>query len=185
MPNRTLTDDPSEWDGERPWRLFEELAEEPGIAAAFYGQCDALRAAMDFRTLELVALRASAVLACPYSWHGHCRIALRGEMPYADIAAVAVGPRAFTGFDAAVLTAVDELLAAGRLSTKTRAALGMAARSVTVATANYQLVTWVMDGIAPEPLPHVAGLETPADAQATSDRLNRRHSDHADHPEAA
>lgn len=186
MPINTTDDDPVEWAGARPCLLVERLPPELVIGAAFDGHCEALRGAMTPRTLEQVALRVSAVLACPYAWSGHVRIALRDVLSYEEIAGVAYGPEAFAGLDAAVLTAVDELLFEGQLTSATTALLGEHERSVTLATGAYQVVTWVMRDVDPEPeVLQVAGLESPERARATYVRLRRRDFDHCDHHEAA
>jgi AhpD family alkylhydroperoxidase len=157
------------WEGERPHVFFATIAAEPVIGDGLCGLCDALLAAMPPRLRELVALRVSAELECAYAWHGHVRIALRGAILTRDaIAAVAAGPAAFTGRDAATLQAVDELLHQGELRSATRTDLGEHALTVKIATGTYCTIAWIMAGIAPEPgLVPVPGLESPARARAT------------------
>lgn len=168
-------DERPEWKGARPHRFFSRLACEHAIMGAVLALCEALPQTMPRRTLELVALRVSAQLECLYVWQGHCQIALDAELTIAEIAAVAHGPAAFGAPpDAAVLQGVDDLLGYERMSAATRTALGDAELAVTVATATYRLVSWLMDGIEPEPgVPPVAGIETPARASASHLELRR------------
>ena len=85
-----------------------------------------------------------------------------------EIAGIAVGPTAFEGHDAAVLTAVDHVLNSQPADAATQAALGEADMlSVTMAAGFYETVTKVMHGVEPE-AEHasVTGFETPAQARA-------------------
>jgi hypothetical protein len=177
--------DPQEWRGKRPQRFLDELAPEPIIGAAFLGNCDAVRVAMEARTLELLALRVSAELECLYSWRGHCRIALDRILSYAEIAGVASGPTAFSGHDADVLWAVDAILDHGYLTSSARSALGDAALSITIATGTYRTVAGLMYDIQPEPdLSEIVGLETPGRARETYATLTHQDT-HSGQPEAA
>lgn len=188
-PLHTPSDDAPRphWQGARPEGLFARLAPEPLLAQAAYGLGDALRTAMEPRTLELVALRVSAQLDCAYAFQGHCRIALVCGLSYAEVAAAATAPAAFDDpYDAAVLRAVDELLADGRLTSATRSTLGSDELSVTLAIATYQLFCLVMEGIEPEAgIAPIDGLQSPAHARATYAALADPDAAHADHSEAA
>lgn len=166
-PTSTVTG-PPQWQGHLPLRLLARLESEPLVGAAFRAHCDALRKAMAPRTLEFVALGVSSELGCLYSWHGHCQIARRCGLSEADIAGIAAGAGAFTGFDAIVLTAVGEQLRAGHLTSETKRALGEHELSVTLAVGTYRMVAELMHGIGPEPaIPDIRGLETPGRARAT------------------
>ncbi len=157
-----------EWKGERPRAFFDTIASQPVIGDGLCALCDALLEGMPARLRELVALRVSAELDSAYAWHGHVRISCGAVLSRAEIAAVAAGPAAFGGHDAAVLHAVDELLHRGGLRRATRSALGADELAVKIATGTYRTVTSIMAGIEPEPgIPAVAGLESPDRARWT------------------
>jgi len=156
------------WKGLPPHKLFDRLKTERVIATGIRALGDALRTAMHDRTLELVALRVSVLLVNSYIWNGHTYIALDDMLTFEEIAAVAAGASAFTGRDATILRAVEELVRSARLSTDTRVALGSQVLSVIVAAGFYRLVASIMQDVPPEPgVPVIRGLEDPAQAVKT------------------
>lgn len=122
------------------------------------------------RVRELVALRVGATRDSAYVWSGHAPIARDSGLTSEEIAGVAVGPTAFEGRDALVLSAVDALLTDGSIDAATRHALGERdALSVLIATQFYETLASIMQDAAPEPdtLP-IPGLETPSRAKRTA-----------------
>jgi alkylhydroperoxidase family enzyme len=155
-----------QWNGLVPEALFRRLSAEPVVGDSLCALGDALLSTADGRMLEFVALRSSAVRDCLYMWRGHCQIALRRldePITAEEIARIAAGPAAFTGADAAVVQAIDELLDDGCLSAPTRSALGDRALILTIATLFYETIAIVMHDAEPEAEP-LDGLETPAAA---------------------
>jgi alkylhydroperoxidase/carboxymuconolactone decarboxylase family protein YurZ len=170
-PSYDGLDDQALWKGRPPRKLFDRLETEPVIAGGIRVLGDALRVAMSDRTLELVALRVSVLVGNSYIWTGHTYIALGSLLTFEEIAGVAVGAAAFTGRDASVLRAVEELVRGARLSHETRFALGSQALSVIVAAGFYRLVATIMQDVPPEPgVPVVPGLGNPAQAARTYHR---------------
>jgi Carboxymuconolactone decarboxylase family len=156
------------WKGRLPHKLFERLKAEHVIAAGIRALGDGLRAAMPDRTLELVALRVSALLVNSYIWNGHAYIALDCLLTFDEIAGIAAGEAAFTGRDAMILRAVEELVGGARLSDETRHALGSKVLSVIVAAGFYRFVATIMQDVPPEPgVPVIPGLEDPTQAAET------------------
>jgi len=156
------------WKGRPPHKLLDRLKTERVIAAGISALGDALRAAMPGRTLELVALRVSVLLVNSYIWNGHTYIALDDMLTFEEIARVAAGASAFTGRDAMILRAVEELVCGARMSDDTRLALGSQVLSVIVAAGFYRLVATIMQDVPPEPgVPAIPGLENPAQAART------------------
>jgi alkylhydroperoxidase family enzyme len=169
--DRTYVRDQPAWKGRSPHKLFERLKAEHVIAAAIRALGDALRAAMPDRTLELVALRVSALLVNSYIWNGHTYIALDAVLTFEEIAGVAAGASAFAGHDATILRAVEELVRGGRLSDETRLGLGSQVVGVIVASGFYRLVATIMQDVPPETgVPVIRGLEDPARAARTYHR---------------
>lgn len=155
-----------QWKGMVPEALFARLAHEPVAGDALCGLGDALLTTAEGRMLSFVALRCGAVRDCLYEWAGHCRIALErpsDRLTADEIGRIAIGPPAFTGTDAEVLQAIDDLLAGRRLNEATRAALGGRELILTIATLFYDTVAAIMGDAEPDAQP-VAGLETPAAA---------------------
>jgi alkylhydroperoxidase family enzyme len=151
-----------QWSGLVPEALFGRLEAEPIVGDALCELGDALLKNASGRMLEFVALRTSVARDCLYMWRGHCRIALkRPDDPLSpdEIARIA----AFAGSDAAVLAAIDELLSAGRLSARTRSAVGDRELILTIASLFYDTIAIIMRDAEPDE-EAVAGLETPAAA---------------------
>jgi hypothetical protein len=164
-----------QWSGIFPETLFQRLEGEPTAGAALSGLGDALLATADGRMLEFVALRSAVARDCLYMWRGHCRIALsrpQGRLDEDEIARVALGPSAFTGSDATMLTAIDELLADRRLSAASRRALGDRALLLTIATLFYEAIATIMRDAEPDEEP-LEGLETPTAAERSIGRWGR------------
>jgi alkylhydroperoxidase family enzyme len=165
LPRRRATQRP-QWSGLVPAALFARLEAEPVVGDALCGLGDSLLENANGRMLEFVALRTSVVRDCLYMWRGHCRIALRRPdepLSAEEIARIAVGPAAFAGSDAATLAAIDELLANGRFSARTRSAVGERELILTIASLFYDTIAIIMRDAVPDEDP-VAGLETPFDA---------------------
>lgn len=167
-PSHHGPDDQPLWKGRPPRALLHRLKTERVIAAGIRTLGDALRAAIPDRTLELVALRVSSLLVNSYIWNAHTYIALNCLLTFDEIAAVAAGEAAFTGRDATILRAVDELVRSARLSHDTRLALGSQVLSVIVAAGFYRFVATIMQDVPPEPgVPVIPGLEDPEQAAKT------------------
>ena len=78
------------------------------------------------RLRELLVLRVAAVREATYEWRQHVVLAGDADITPDEIAAIAAGPDAWSGFDAleaAVLTAVDELVADALITDGTWAVL--------------------------------------------------------------
>lgn len=152
-----------QWRGQVPLQLLARLEAEPVIGDGLCGLGDALLAGLDGRLLELVALRVSAVRDCLYVWRGHCAIAIGrpvGALAADEIARLAAGPAALIGEDAAVVQAVDELLARSELAAATRRRIGARALGIVVATRFYDTVATIMRDAESDAAP-LDGLETP------------------------
>lgn len=158
-----------EWGDRRPYKLLERLRAQPAVGDAIVGLGAVLMDEVDHRTRELVALRVSAVRNSIYVWSAHSVLAHELALTCDEIARVAVGPTVFGGHDAAVLWAVDHVLANRPVDSATRRELGEAVvLSVTAATKLYELVGSIMQGAEPEacvvPIP---GIATPAEARGS------------------
>lgn len=158
-----------EWGGRRPYKLFAALQAQPVLGDALYAQGAVLMDEMDHRTHELVALRVGAVRECAYVWAGHVRIANDLGLTRDEIARIAVGPSVFSGRDAAVLWAVDHVLANRRMDPATQRMLGEdGVLSVRIAAKFYETVASIMKDAEPEPdVMPVGGVETPAVARGS------------------
>lgn len=157
------------WKDQRPYELFRRLMVQPVIGEAICALGDTIIDELTDRCRELVALRASALRENAYMWRGHCQIAQHTGLTVAEIARVAVGPTVFERDDAAVLCAVDVVLANRRIDLTTRHMLGEGGvLSVRIAAKFYDMVASIMHDAEPEPrATPIAGLETPARARAT------------------
>jgi AhpD family alkylhydroperoxidase len=156
-----------EWNGCRPYKLFQALRAQPAIGDALCAQGAVLMDEVDHRTRELVALRVSAVRNCDYVWAGHARFAKELALTCDEIARVAVGPTVFSGRDSAVLWAVDHVLANRRIDAETQRLLGEdVVLSIRIAAKFYETVASIMYDAEPEPdVEPISGLETPAQAR--------------------
>ena len=157
-----------EWRGYAPLALLENLKREPAIGDALCQLGDELRPAIEPRTLAMVVLRVACVMSCEYLWAQAYLAHENNVLSYAEIVALAGGPDESSADDAAVLAAVDELLADGRLTDSSSTRLGARALGVKIAVGTYQTFAYVAQDLAPEPgVPVLAGIESPAKALET------------------
>ena len=159
-----------EWNGRRPEHLFAALSARHVIGDPLLALGAALMDAIDHRTRELIALRVSAVRNNQYVWSGHVMLGVSlGALDREEVARVAAGPTVFSGRDAAVLWAVDHVLANRPIDDGTRSALGDSdLLDIKVATGYYATVAGVMQGAEPEPnVPRLGGIESPVAARGT------------------
>jgi 3-deoxy-7-phosphoheptulonate synthase len=153
-----------QWGGLFPETLFKRLEQDPPVGEAVAAIGDMLLERADGRMLEFVALRSSAVRGCLYMWVGHSHIALQRQpepLTAEEIARVAAGPAALTGADAALLTAIDELLFDRQLSAHSVQALGERGLILRAAVLFYETIAGIVGDSPPEEEP-IRGLETPA-----------------------
>lgn len=156
----------TEWRERRPHRLLAILDEDPELTAPFLRHGSVAGDRLDPHTQELVSTRVAATYHNRYIWTARSAIALeRGALSYDEIVRVTAGPTAFGGRDAAVLSAVDHVLAQRPIDAGTRLALGPDLLSLTLAIKFYETVAYLSRDLEPEPDPEpVAGIETPARA---------------------
>jgi hypothetical protein len=158
----------SKW-GDRPpppKLLFAHMARYGMLGTWFLAFGAMLLREVPDRLRELVTLRTCVVRDFEYGWVGHVLIALHLGLSLDDIAGTAVGFDAFHGHDAAIVRAVDAVLANRAIDAKTRRLLGERdVLAITFAALFYDAVATEMSGAAPEPGTElIAGLETPARA---------------------
>jgi len=148
----SMNEFPNHWgDDIRPHKLLALLEAEPVLGAVVKELGRTLSETVEPRTLELIALRVSARLDVNYVWCAHAFMAVeRLRVLSADeLARVAVGPAALAGWDAVVVSAVDEFLSGG-LTASSRDALGSRALRVEIAAGFYCLVATLMHDAEPE-----------------------------------
>lgn len=138
----------------RPSSFLQTMAWHPRLYqrwAPFAGTLLARGLLVD-RDRELVALRCTWLTECGYEWAEHVKIAVAAGFTHDDIEAVVVGASdaRWAPDDAAVLTAVDELRADGRLSDMTWSTLSSRLSEpqlieLLVLIGQYHLVPWVIN----------------------------------------
>ena len=116
-------------DADRPKALnaLGTFARHPALARAFntFNGHVLFATALSVRQRELVVLRVAAVRKCEYEWLQHVVLAGDAGLSADDIERVAMEPAAdeWASIDAALLRAVDELLATAKVADDTWAAL--------------------------------------------------------------
>ena len=105
------------------------LAHHPKLTVAYHtfnGQVQ-FGTTLTLRQRELLVLRVAAVRDCPYEWAQHVVIAGDVGISPAEIERIGTGPDApgWTAHEAALLRAVDELVADARIAGSTWAALAV------------------------------------------------------------
>jgi AhpD family alkylhydroperoxidase len=103
------------------------LAHHPRLTTAFHtfnGQVQ-FGTTLSLRHREMIILRVATVRDCEYEWAQHAVIAGDVGMTAEEIASVGAGPQdaGWSPLDAALLRAVDELVASARISDATWTAL--------------------------------------------------------------
>ncbi len=132
------------------------LAHHPALAIAYYtfGRHLLIASTLSARTRELIVLRVAWQLRSAYEWHYHVGYALNIEFDLEEIAAIGMGSTAvcWRDSDAAVLSAVEELLAQSRLSDGCRAALSrhFDAKQIidlVFTIGNYVMLSWAISAL--------------------------------------
>jgi alkylhydroperoxidase family enzyme len=154
----------------RPAALLERLQAVPRLLESLSAFGASVMDELDQRALELVALRVGAARDSAYLWSAHAAIAQSLGLTPDEISRVALGPTVFRGHDAAVLWAVDHVLADRPIDRVTKLTLGEHdVVSVLIATQFYETVAHLVRGVGPEPgTPVIPGVETPADARGSA-----------------
>ncbi|MBL7496520.1 carboxymuconolactone decarboxylase family protein [Frankia sp. CNm7] len=119
MPN-------AEWQP-RPLGMLGTFAHHPRLARAFFtfnGQV-LLATTLTPRQREILILRVAARRACAYLWAEHAHLAEEAGIAAEEVAGIASGPAEslFNQLDAALLSAVDEIVTDGLLTDGTWAVL--------------------------------------------------------------
>jgi alkylhydroperoxidase family enzyme len=114
-------------DRPRALNLLGVFAHHPALVRAYHGFNGHILFAttLSLRQRELLVLRVAAVREAEYEWLQHKVIAADIGMPEEEVERVAEGPEAegWSPLDAALLRAVDELLADARIGESTWAVL--------------------------------------------------------------
>lgn len=128
---------------------------------------------LDERSYELVAARVAARRDNRYIWTAHCETSLtRGVLSHDELVRVTAGPTAFRGREAALLWAVDHVLARRPVDDQTRAELEGDLLSVILAVGFYETIAYVTHDLGPEPdVGTTPGIETPARARGSYSEL--------------
>lgn len=148
-----------------PYRLHRTLAHSPASLAAWmpWAEHILLGNRLAPRAREIVILRVAWNARSAYEWGMHAMVARRVGMDEADLAAVVEGPGSahWPAEEAALVRAVDELMATHRITDSTWAALAAhldPAQLVDLVwlAGQFQSIAWLLNGlgIAPE-----AGLD--------------------------
>jgi alkylhydroperoxidase family enzyme len=128
---------PSEWDDEtreqlgrmlitpggQPLNIFATIANHPKLLKRWlvFGTHVLAKSELPARDRELLILRTGWLCHAPYEWGQHVVIARREGISADEIERVAVGPDApgWDEFDAALLTAADEMHSTGTITDRT------------------------------------------------------------------
>lgn len=154
-----------------PYRLHRTLAHSPDSLKAWipWGEHILRNNRLGPRRREIVILRIAANARCAYEWGLHAWVARQVGMSQADVAAVARGagdPHWAAPVEAALIRAVDELMADHRVGDETWDALAAelapdALVDLLYLAGQFMLVAWLLNGLR---LPPEAGTEPLPDA---------------------
>lgn len=151
--------------------IFTTLVKAPGLFRCwlpFGGKL--LNGKLPARDRELLILRTGWNCRAEYEWAQHARIALRCDLTVEDVARVMLGPDegSWSGFDATLLRAADELHDSSTLSDATWASL--AARYDTeqltelpMLVGHYHMVAMTLNSLGVELDEGLTGFPTSAD----------------------
>ncbi|MBL7489686.1 carboxymuconolactone decarboxylase family protein [Frankia sp. AgB1.9] len=114
----------------RPMGMLGTFAHHPELARAFFtfnGQV-LLATTLTPRQREILVLRVAARRSCGYLWAEHIHLAAAAGLTAEDAAQISTGPAVsyFGHLDVALLTTVDEVLAAGTVTDETWSVLSAA-----------------------------------------------------------
>jgi AhpD family alkylhydroperoxidase len=134
--------------------LIMTLANHPRFATAYlaFGRMLLEQSSLSDWTRELLTLRVGWLGRCEYEWVNHETPARNAGMTDAQIEAIKAGPEAWTwpGPDRAVLEAIDQLVAGGRIDDATWAALSASydthqLMELVFTIGHYQTLAWAAD----------------------------------------
>lgn len=148
-----------------PYRLHRTLAHSPESLLKWmpWAEHVLLGNRLPAREREIVILRVAWNARCAYEWGMHAMVARRVGMGEADLSAVVEGAasRHWTPAEAALVRAVDELMAENRVSDSTWATLAAQHEPAALVdflwlAGQFLTIAWILNGlqIAPE-----AGLD--------------------------
>ena len=121
----------SEWSGEaremlradsqKPLNIFLTLARHPKLWKRWqvFGTHVLAKTTLPARERELLILRTGHLCNSPYEFHQHTRIGLSSGLTRDEIERIKQGAGAFTGFDAVLIHACDELHSDQMISDRT------------------------------------------------------------------
>lgn len=119
--------EPNSWEEGSKTNIIMVMANHPELGMAYnhWGKHFLMNNSLAIRQLELVILRVSWNVKSAYEWHNHVGYALNAGITIEEIAAIRekIEDGNWSEQDAAVLQAVDELIAGGNLSDTTWATL--------------------------------------------------------------
>lgn len=148
-----------------PYRLHRTLAHSPESLLKWmpWAEHILLGNRLSPRDREIVILRVAWNARCAYEWGMHAMVARRVGMTEADLAAVVEGPASphWRKEEAALVRAVDELMAENRISDPTWATLAAqhppaALVDFVYLAGQFQTIAWILNGLAIAP---EAGLD--------------------------
>ena len=146
--------------GPRGLNILGTFAHHPDLATAFWVFNGYLlnRSRLTQRQLELAVLRVARVRSSPYEWHQHVFAARGCGITHEEIEAIrtTVSDHPWPPADAAILAAVDELIADGGVGDETWRALSAAMDTQQILDLVYTVGAYVtiamMLGVAGTPL---------------------------------
>jgi 4-carboxymuconolactone decarboxylase len=152
---------PELWEIATYSNLMTTLANHPPLGLAYlgFGRQVMERSTLPDRARELLTLRIAAVNDTSYVWHNHVETAREAGINDAEIEAIRTGPAApvWPDGDRALLRAVDQILARGRVDDQTWAALvalydTRQLMDLVFTVGHYAMTTWAINvlGIAPD-----------------------------------
>jgi 4-carboxymuconolactone decarboxylase len=149
------------------YNIFKTLVRYPKLLKRWmpFANHVLFKSSLSAREREMVILRVGWLARADYEWGHHVEIGRRAGLSDAEIARIGEGPeaRGWTGHEAALLRAVDELHADCRIADPTWSALGQRydtaqLMDLVFTVGNYLLVSMALNSLGVRLEPGFAGL---------------------------
>jgi alkylhydroperoxidase family enzyme len=120
--------EPNAWEEGSKTNVISVMGTHPELGKVYnsWGKYFLMHSMLSTRQLEIVILRVAVRAQSAYEWHNHVGYGMNAGLTLEDIAAIRDFPRggSWTEEEAAMMTAVDELIADNRIGDATWATLG-------------------------------------------------------------
>jgi 4-carboxymuconolactone decarboxylase len=145
--------EPNAWEEGSKTNIIMVMGTHPDLGKVYniWGKHFLMNNRLTTRQLEIIILRVAAKVQSAYEWHNHVGYGMNAGLTLEDIAAIRDFPAGgtWTEEEAAMMTAVDEMIAANRIGDATWATLNKTLDTrqmmdLTFTIGHYVMTSWAL-----------------------------------------